>query len=277
MKKEPKTTPLPEERPARLRGGSARARLAQFHGSRQRSILGLAEIVALAVAGLLLLITIIAYVSFLVPARARHERAQKDRQDLQRQLEQATEGHKVSENTKATVDDILESLQKFESEHLVSYNTAGTAVIEELNSLIRRNKLRITTGISFTQFETVDPAIAAATQQQRAPAASSIKALQNIFPGVGVNLTVEGGYAELRRFIRDVEADRRFIVINAIELEGVTDSSAPRTLPDGTIAPAARISLVSLRLNLAAYFRRLNAPAIATVEGDAHEASATRR
>ncbi len=91
--------------------------------------------------------------------------------------------------------------------------------------------------------------------------------MQSTFPGIGVTLTVEGGYANLRRFVRDVEADRQFVVINTVELEGVTDTDAPPPVapPDGTdpnavAAPtSARGTLVSLRLDMAAYFRRAGA------------------
>jgi hypothetical protein len=64
-----------------------------------------------------------------------------------------------------------------------------------------------------------------------------------------------------------VEADRQFVVINTVELEGVTDTDAPPVVapPDGTDPSAAaaptstRGTLVSLRLDMAAYFRRAGA------------------
>jgi hypothetical protein len=62
----------------------------------------------------------------------------------------------------------------------------------------------------------------------------------------------------VRRFVRDIEASRQFVIINTIELEGVTDSaqrdSAPAEGAASTTAPQS--SSVSLRLDLAAYFRR---------------------
>ncbi|MCA1815159.1 MAG: hypothetical protein LC746_01895, partial [Acidobacteria bacterium] len=66
-----------------------------------------------------------------------------------------------------------------------------------------------------------------------------------------ISLTIEGTYANLRRFIRDVETSRRFIVINGVQLESLNET--------GTDAAAARGALVSLRLDMTAYFRR-NAP-----------------
>lgn len=93
--------------------------------------------------------------------------------------------------------------------------------------------------------------------------------MQSVFPGIGVALTVEGTYANLRRFIRDIEADRQFVVVNAVELEGVTDSNsttatAPLVSPEGVVVAAqpsgpSRGALVSLHLDMAAYFRRASA------------------
>ena len=91
------------------------------------------------------------------------------------------------------------------------------------------------------------------------------RVVQSVFPGIGVTLTVEGTYPNLRRFIRDIEADRQFVVINTVELEGVTDTGSadapPPPAADGApgAAPSqgpSRGALVSLRLDMAAYFRR---------------------
>jgi hypothetical protein len=101
--------------------------------------------------------------------------------------------------------------------------------------------------------------------------------VQSVFPGIGVTLTVEGTYPNLRRFIRDIEGDRRqFVVVNTVELEGVTDASAAEQLAPPVIngempgempgaAPQTqtptRGALVSLRLDMATYFRRAAASA----------------
>jgi hypothetical protein len=96
-------------------------------------------------------------------------------------------------------------------------------------------------------------------------------------------VTVEGPYQSVRHFVRDLEMSRHFLIINAVELEGVTQSGAvqdlptlvpatralgapPRagatrpgaiTTPIVTAAPAGgRSSLVSLRLDMATYFQR---------------------
>lgn len=253
---------------------NARARLDKLRASRQpSSMLGVPELIGLAASLVLVLAAVFSYLYFLVPQRMRLEKAKTDLVKLEEQLRTATEGVNRNANTQATVDEILQSLQDFESRHLTLRSQGSTAVIEELNRLIRRNSLRITTGISFTQLEE----ITAEGTQPRAPITpGTARAVQSIFPGIGITMTVEGGYANLRRFIKDVEADRQFIVVNAVELEGVTDSNASRFAPPPSVTDpetgassaanpasptAGGAKLVSLRLDLATYFRRANATA----------------
>ncbi|HEX8475747.1 MAG TPA: GspMb/PilO family protein [Pyrinomonadaceae bacterium] len=273
--------PEPRERDPKARE-QLRARLAQFRGSRQRNILGLPEIIALVASGVLFVAALFSYFYFLLPQRTRLQRAGEERTKLQNELRLSTEGIKESESTQASVEEILKSLEDFENRHLVARNEATTAVIEELNTLIRRNRLSIATGVSFTQLDEAPtddaPQDGQQTQQTRRPAPTGIaKSLQSVFPGIAVSLTVEGSYPNLRRFIRDIEADRRFIVINTVELEGITDAGARAAAAASAAAGAATeqggapsstggrppaaggATLVSLRLDLAAYFRRTNA------------------
>ena len=89
-----------------------------------------------------------------------------------------------------------------------------------------------------------------------------------------MSVTVEGPYQSVRHFVRDIEMSRQFLIINAVELEGVTQSgtATPETSIVRTPAPVrggraavplkvpppagGRGTLVSLRLDLATYFRR---------------------
>ena len=228
--------------------------------SRQRSALGLPEVIALAASALLLVVALASYFLLLRPQRARLVALQTEQERLDRQLRDARSQGQVGETAQASVERILASIQKFEGEHL-SANAAGstTAVIEELNTLIHRHDLRISGGLTFTPFEVQT----AGQQQQQRSATGVSKPIQNVFPGIGVSVSVEGSYLGLRRFIRDVEDDARFVVINAVELEGVTDATARFTspiegaeTPGETPAPSARGTVVALRLDMAAYFRR---------------------
>ncbi len=90
---------------------------------------------------------------------------------------------------------------------------------------------------------------------------------QSFYPGVSVMVTVEGSYENIRRFIRDVERSRQFLVINEVELQRADQNSGPVSAEGAT--PGSRGSLVSLQLNMATYFQRDNAtnsPAAAVQE-----------
>ena len=75
-------------------------------------------------------------------------------------------------------------------------------------------------------------------------------------------VTVEGQYQNVRRFIRDVERSKQFVVINEVELQRASQNSAPVSVDEERPARCAasgsgtRGSLVSLQLNMATYFQR---------------------
>ena len=250
------------------------SRLEQFLSARRRSALGLPELAALAAAALLLFAAVCSYLFLLRPQRARLAAATAEREGLQRQLQTMQGTLTENRDTQSSVREILTSLEKFEIDHLGIAGGGSTGVIEELYRLLERNKLRVSGGMSYVQLQEAVPGATpvrpgAARAGEREGAQQRI--VQSVFPGVGVTLTVEGPYPALRRFIRDVEASRHFIVINAVELEGITESgsSAPVVAADPAdpagngAAPAAPPvgRQVSLRLEMAAYFRRAGAGA----------------
>jgi len=245
--------------------------------TRRRGALGVPEIAALGVAALLLMTAVLSYLFLLAPQRSRKAALEAEHSDLQRKLkdQQSTLGE--GKDTQQRVGEILTSLNDFEVERLGQASSGSKTVIEEMNRLIVKNNLRISGGVSFTQLQETVPGADQNRPQRREEGAQRV--VQSVFPGIGVTLTVEGTYANLRRFIRDIEADRQFVVIDAVELEGVTDANAssspaaaapqegPLTaegqpgVPPAAAAPStpSRGALVSLRLDMAAYFRRANA------------------
>ena len=230
---------------------------------------------AVASAALLLAAALGSYFLLLRPQRARLEALKEERATLTRQLDAARTGVQRNEDTQTSVRRILDSLREFEEKHLGQDERGSTGVIEELNRLIRRNSLRISGGLAFTPLEELTSA--QQQQQQRNAQSGGRKVVQSIYPGIGVTMTVEGTYPALRRFIRDVEADKQFVVIDAVELEGVTDTDAPRATGAGVepgvevAAPTVRGTLVSLRLDMAAYFRRSGAAQTTGPDGGARQ------
>lgn len=198
--------------------------------------LGTGEIVGLGIATLLVLIAVVSYFNYLAPARRNLANLESENARMRNELRTATDDVVRGQNTQASVTEILQSITDFEAEHLPAQSEGRNSVIADLNNLIRRNSLRISGAANFTPLETIS------VTSPRTRSAGG--AMESVFPGIGITLTVEGQYGNLRRFIRDIEASRQFVVIGGIELEGVTAETGANA--------------VSLRLNMAAYFRRDN-------------------
>ena len=248
-------------------GGAAalRTRLDTFRATRRRGPVGLPEFAALAFAALLLLAAVLAYLFLLVPQKSRAASLDAEDASLRQILASQQNNIGTSKGTEQRVSEILTSLERFETGHLGSTSSGTKTLIEELNRLITKNGLRISGGINFTQLQEAVPGAENAQRARRQGSGeqSAQRIVQSIFPGIGVTLTVEGTYPNLRRFIRDIEGDRRqFVVINTVELEGVNDANAAEQLAppvtNGAVPQQAptRGALVSLRLDMATYFRR---------------------
>ncbi|HVS82222.1 MAG TPA: GspMb/PilO family protein [Pyrinomonadaceae bacterium] len=249
-----------------------RVRFDQLKRSPGLRVIGLPELIGLSVAALLALITIFAYFYFLAPANSRLTSVQLERDRLQGQVRASQVNLKEDTDARATVDKINASLKDFEGNWLAAPGTGRMSLYTELNDLIRSNGLRNTSGPSYTPLEPLG------TKAQVQPTASaeqqSNAKWQSIYPGISVSVTVEGPYQSVRHFVRDIETSREFLIVNAVELEGVTQSNAApqetpivraptparggRTAvpPSVTQPSGARGTLVSLRLDLATYFQR---------------------
>jgi Tfp pilus assembly protein PilO len=242
-----------------------RSHIERLRASRQRSALGLAEIAGLAGAAVLVVAVLFAYFSMLVPARTRLSRAKTKQQELQAQIKEATGGVKVSTNKQEAVRQISQSLQDFESNVLTARDSGRLELYTELNDLIHTNNLRNTSGPNYMSLDALDASGKLAVQGTKSGNAK----WQSMYPGIGVAVTVEGQYANLRHFIRDIEANDHFLVINAVQLETATNTDTPKPvagaavempsqaqLPAQTQQVQPKSGLVSLQLDMATYFRR---------------------
>lgn len=256
-----------------LAGRQIRVRLDQLKRSPGLRVIGVPELIGLSAAALLALITIFAYFYFLAPAHSRRDFAQLERDRLQGQVRASQVNLKEDTDASTAVDRINASLKDFEGNWLAAPGAGRMSLYAELNDLIRSNGLRNTSGPSYTALEPLG------TKGQVQPTASAEKQSnakwQSIYPGISVSVTVEGSYQSVRRFVHDIETGRQFLIVNAVELEGVTQSnSAPpettivtpapvrgsRTAPPPNAGqpPGARGTFVSLRLDLATYFQRVS-------------------
>lgn len=240
------------------------------------SVIGLPELIALAGAAFLLLMTLFAYFYFYLPAQSRFRSTQKEAELLQAQLGPSQEFWKGTQGTSQRVNETTASVKDFEGKWLAVSGPGRLSLYAELNNLIHSNGLRNTAGPSYTPLEPIGSKV----QGQAASGAEKqgIAKWQSIYPGIAVSVTVEGPYQSVRHFVRDIEGSRHFLIINSVELEGVGKSGAdftnepPVTLvkpvrpaasrpgvasaPIVTAPSGGRGSMVSLRLDMATYFQR---------------------
>jgi Tfp pilus assembly protein PilO len=253
-------------------------RLDQLKRAPALTVIGLPELMGLAGAALLALMTVFAYFYFYLPADSRLKSLQRERDQLQAQLRAAQKLYSDTTSTSDAVDQRLASVKEFEDRWLSVPGSGRLALYAEINDMIRNNGLRNTAGPSYAP---LDP-IGSKTQGQATESAEKqgVAKWQSLYPGILVSVTVEGPYQRVRHFVRDIETNRHFLIINSVELESVRESGAaqdlptplarglgmpPRagaTRPGATAAPVvtapagSRGSLVSLRLDLATYFQR---------------------
>lgn len=241
-------------------------------------VIGLPELIGLAGAALLALITVFGYFYFYLPAHSRLVATERERDQLQNTLRNSQKFYSDTNTTSEAVAQRLSSVMEFEENWLAVSGPGRLSLYAELNNLIRSNGLRNTAGPSYSSLEP----IGSKPQAQGIESAEKqgIAKWQSIYPGVLVSVTVEGAYQSVRHFVHDIEASRHFLIINSVELEGVKDSGSAQDLPvvaplvkavpprgasrTGTppaapiVVPTAgsRGSQVSLRLDLATYFQR---------------------
>jgi len=228
-----------------------------FLDSRRGKMFGIAEVAALAGSLFILLLVLLSYLYFLVPARSRVRATNTERQQTQTNLQTLTGVVTEDRNTTSTVQKISTSLNKFETDFLMRQDLGRMALYDELNQLIIKNNVRNSSGPTYT---TLEP-----QGTKSAGGKNTTTKWQSYYPGIVVMVTVEGSYENLRRFIRDVERSKQFVVINEVELQRARDTNAPVSAEAAVSAeePAeasggsgSRGSLVSLQLSMATYFQR---------------------
>ena len=236
--------------------------LARIKGTPGLGLIGLPELIGLACAALIALLTIFAYVYFYLPAQSRLTSAQLERDRLQGVLRSTQTGLETNKTVSEKVNEITASMKDFEGNYLAAPAAGRLSLYTTLNDLIKSNGLRNTAGPSYSPLETMGTksqinATATAEKQSQAK-------WQTIYPGIEVSITVEGPYQRVRHFVRDIETSRQFLIINEVELERLTQSEAavdispvaagrPSAVP---VTPGSKGGMVSLRLELATYFRR---------------------
>jgi hypothetical protein len=233
------------------------------------------EIATFGVSLLVVLAAILFWLFIVGPSSAQLEENRAERDSLEADLKAANAKYGKITDTETQVAKLVTSVDDFESRFLLAATNGRTSLYQRLNGLIGAYGLVNTNGPAYSPLETLD-----ITEQNQTDAERGRAKYRSLFPGVYVTMTVEGPYANLRRFIREVETGNEFVVISSVEL-APSESQAPRDRgqdggePITTINPVTGMpeqimpppqsarprgrsqgERVALRIEMAAYFQR---------------------
>lgn len=249
------------------------------------------EITTVGLSMLAILAVIILVVLVVLPAQKELEANKKERDRLEAEMIASRNKYGDITKTETQVAIILNSVTDFETRFLRNPLLDKTSLYQRINGLISAYGLTNTSGPDYAPLEIAD------TRNNRGQQTEGERGrakFQSLFPGVYVTTTVEGSYQNLRRFIREIETSQQFVVISSIEFEPAEneeekpDLTKPQQasisqvqinpmMPSGipqdptytqNVPPSqqpkvvrgkTRGETVSLRLEMAAYFRRPNA------------------
>ena len=263
---------IPNNRPRKVYGG--------MWGPLEVGALGAAMMVILAAMGVFFFLTL--------PAKRELEAHRLRKDTLEQELISARTKYGDITNTETQVAKLVSSVDQFETTYLPVATNGRTSLYQRLNNLIGSYGLTNTSGPDYAPLEIADAINGAESEEEHGRAR-----FRSLFPGAYVTTTLEGSYQNLRRFIRDIETGNEFVIISSIELEPSdsqsnaqrkTESDSDQSLTDMQMspngpgmrpAPGPQITprkgrtlgeVVSLRLEMAAYFRRSTLPAVPAAE-----------
>ncbi len=260
--KAPEISIVPANRPRKVYGG--------MWGPVQIGVVG---------AGLFaLLCSILFYAVFVVPSNREIETNKLESERLEAELISSREKYGDITNTQEHVNKMIASIDDFEARFLPRPDLGKTALYQRLNGLINAYGLINTTGPDYVPLEFAEQGNSSGEETGRAK-------YRSIYPGTYITVTLEGSYQNLRRFIRDIETGSEFVVISAIELEPSNNSDSNANEGQAQVSTASQGfpgvngpgdpsgssrrtdrgvqhgNIVTLRLEMAAYFKRLNSGA----------------
>ncbi|MBA4186131.1 MAG: hypothetical protein H0X49_19315 [Acidobacteria bacterium] len=247
---------------------------------------GPTEIATVGLGMLAILTTILLFVFLVLPAKKELEANKLERDRIETELTSAKRKYGDITDTETQVAKLLGSVNDFETRFLRNPLLDKTSLYQRINGLISAYGLVNTTGPDYAPLEISDDRKGQETESERGRAK-----FQSLFPGVYVTTTIEGSYQNLRRFIREIETSEQFVVISAIELEPAENEEENNPTTIATQASINQVQInpmnpgevaqnptftqtvplnqqpkivrgkthgetVSLRLEMAAYFRR---------------------
>lgn len=215
--------------------------------ARRRFGLSGPEIGAALVSLLAFVLAIFYYFTALNPEQTRLRAQEQEIERLNAELSQLSKTGSAGPQG-PNLKDTLASLQSFKSEYLRPLSSGRIALINEVNALAKKHSVTLTSGIDM-------PVEKGAAQPEDGDNKRKKKTEEvlNAFPHMDLRFTVFGQYKELRAFLNDIEHNKQFFVIKAVNFTSQEDKGG-----GGGGRQRARASAGSgliMSIDAAAYFQ----------------------
>ncbi|MFP5263677.1 MAG: GspMb/PilO family protein [Blastocatellia bacterium] len=200
------------------------------------------EIVAAALALLFFVVVIVYYFTSLRPEQARLRQLEQ----RLREQDALVNDTPAAGETAAPVNtgkEALSSLETFIAGRLRPLSPGRIALQNELNALIKKNGLQLTSSIE-THVDTMK-----GQGDQAGGRRMKLEDMFNVFPRQSIHFVVFGQYPNLRAFLSDLEHNKQFLVIKSVNFTTQEDTG------EGGRRQRAAASGIMLSVDLTAYFQ----------------------
>lgn len=171
------------------------------------------EIGAVAAGVLVMVMAVVLYFVWVVPSNRQLARNKSEVDSLEAELASARSKYGEITTEEAQVAKLVASVDDFETRFLPMQTNGQAALYQRLNGLIKAYGLENTTGPDYSPLDSANLDPTKQTEEEKGRAK-----FRSLYPGVYVSTTLEGSYQNLRRFIREIESSREFVVISTVEL-----------------------------------------------------------
>jgi hypothetical protein len=205
------------------------------------------EVVAVGLAIGLVILTVLYYFLSLAPVKDRLGTAVKTSDD-QIKLIGAQVPKQRAPSQKEQIQQAKDSLADFEANKLKTMAEGRIEMINEINQLAKADNLHLGSGIDMHAMNRAGSA--ADSESQGSKKKKETESL-DVFPRVQFHFIVKGEYKDLRKFLRDLEASKQYIVVDSVNLS----TMEPKVGRSARAAPVVSASGLSLTIAMNAYFR----------------------
>jgi len=204
------------------------------------------EVLAALAAAAAIVVVLVYYFSSLKPEQARAAEAENRLQQQEKTLIE----HRMSDKANAegageTSGLAKDSLAQFKEKWLKPLGQGRIALIDDINALTKKTGVQLISGIDMQSGAESESSSEKRERQKK------IEDVLNVYPKLEIQFSVFGPYQSLRNFVRELEENKQFLVIQQISLTSIEEAKGGPRVGRGGVGGSG----VALSINATCYFR----------------------